>query len=103
MAAPTVASDAVAWSVAADRWEALGYRHRAGYARWRQAEALLAVAAGRPGGRRRLVLSAAAGLAVEHVPLMTHDSGSRPPRADRHEQPRRAGAGRALQPSTRSG
>jgi hypothetical protein len=30
------ASDPNAWSAAAEQWEALGYRHRAGYARWRQ-------------------------------------------------------------------
>jgi DNA-binding CsgD family transcriptional regulator/tetratricopeptide (TPR) repeat protein len=66
----TGASDAEAWSVAAERWEALGYRHRAGYARWRQAEAILAAP---HGGRAAAatVLSRAAGLAVEHVPLMT--------------------------------
>jgi hypothetical protein len=44
------ANDPVAWGVAADQWEALDYRHRAGYARWRQAEAMLAAptAAGQP-------------------------------------------------------
>jgi DNA-binding CsgD family transcriptional regulator/tetratricopeptide (TPR) repeat protein len=65
-----VASDPVAWSVAADGWEALDYRHRAGYALWRQAEALLTAP---HGGRAAApaVLSTAAGLAVEHVPLMT--------------------------------
>jgi DNA-binding CsgD family transcriptional regulator/tetratricopeptide (TPR) repeat protein len=62
-------SDAEAWRVASERWEALGYRHRAGYARWRQAEAILAAP---HSGRRAAatVLSTAAGLAVEHVPLM---------------------------------
>jgi DNA-binding CsgD family transcriptional regulator/tetratricopeptide (TPR) repeat protein len=62
-------SDPVAWSVAAERWEALDYRHRAGYARWRQAEALLATPRG--GGAAATVLSTAAGLAAEHVPLTT--------------------------------
>jgi DNA-binding CsgD family transcriptional regulator len=63
------ASDPTAWRLAADQWEALDYRHRAGYARWRQAEALLAT----PNGKQAAaaVLSTAAGLAVEHVPLMT--------------------------------
>jgi DNA-binding CsgD family transcriptional regulator len=63
-------SDAGAWSIAADRWDALGYRHRAGYARWRQAEALLAL---RHGSRAAAAaaLSTAADLASEHVPLMT--------------------------------
>jgi DNA-binding CsgD family transcriptional regulator len=63
------ASDPAAWSVAAERWEALDYRHRAGYARWRQAEALLA--ASRSGkGAAATVLSTATGQAAEHVPLM---------------------------------
>jgi DNA-binding CsgD family transcriptional regulator len=63
-------SNAELWSVAAERWEALEYRHRAGYARWRQADALLATPrSGR--GAAATVLSTAAGLAVEHVPLMT--------------------------------
>jgi DNA-binding CsgD family transcriptional regulator/tetratricopeptide (TPR) repeat protein len=60
-------SDPAAWSVAAERWEALDYRHRAGYARWRQAEALLATPHSR--GAATTVLSTAAGLAVQHVPL----------------------------------
>jgi DNA-binding CsgD family transcriptional regulator len=63
------ASDAEAWSVAADQWEALDYRHRAAYARWRQAEALLATPYGGRGAAT--VLSMAAALAVGHVPLMT--------------------------------
>jgi DNA-binding CsgD family transcriptional regulator len=63
----TGVSDPAAWSVAAERWEALGYRHRAGYARWRQAEALLAAPYGREGAVA--VLATAANLAVEHVPL----------------------------------
>jgi DNA-binding NarL/FixJ family response regulator len=48
----------------------LGYRHRAGYARWRQAEALLTATRG---GRAAAAtaLSTAAGQATEHVPLTT--------------------------------
>jgi DNA-binding CsgD family transcriptional regulator len=64
------ASDPAAWSVAAERWEALGYRHRAGYARWRQAEALLTT----PHGSHvaaAAVLATAADRAREHVPLIT--------------------------------
>jgi DNA-binding CsgD family transcriptional regulator len=61
-------SNPEAWSIAAERWEALDYRHRAGYARWRQAEALLAEPHGGRGAAAP-VLSAAASLAVEHVPL----------------------------------
>jgi DNA-binding CsgD family transcriptional regulator len=63
-------SDPNAWSAAAERWEVLGYRHRAGYARWRHAEALLAAPHGGR-GTAATVLSTAAGLAVEHVPLTT--------------------------------
>ena len=63
------ASDPAAWSAAAERWEALDYRHRAGYARWRQAEALLATPNGK--GAAAAVLATAAGLAVEHGPLTT--------------------------------
>ena len=99
----TAASDADAWSVAAEQWEALDYRHRAGYARWRQAEALLATP---HGGRAAAatVLSTAAGLAVEHVPLTTRDPGSRPPRPHRPRRPRRAGpARRAPHRPSRSG
>jgi DNA-binding CsgD family transcriptional regulator len=67
-------SNADLWSSAADQWEALDYRHRAGYARWRQAETLLAM----PHADRAAtttVLSTAADRAREHVPLMTaiHD------------------------------
>jgi tetratricopeptide (TPR) repeat protein len=66
----TGASNPDAWDVAAEHWEALDYRHRAGYARWRQAEVLLATPhSGR--GAAASVLSTAAGLAVEHVPLTT--------------------------------
>jgi DNA-binding CsgD family transcriptional regulator len=36
------------WAAAAQAWEALGYPWQAGYARWRQAEALLARGAPRP-------------------------------------------------------
>jgi DNA-binding CsgD family transcriptional regulator len=66
----TGASDPDAWSVAAVHWEAVGYQHRAGYARWRQAEALLAT----PHGHRTeatAALSTAAVHAVQHVPLLT--------------------------------
>jgi DNA-binding NarL/FixJ family response regulator len=36
------------WAAAAEAWEALGYPWHEGYARWRQAEALLAQGAPRP-------------------------------------------------------
>jgi DNA-binding CsgD family transcriptional regulator/tetratricopeptide (TPR) repeat protein len=63
------ASDPEAWAVAADRWDALGYRHRAAYARWRQADALLAAPHGGRGAAAT-VLSTAAAEAREHLPLM---------------------------------
>jgi DNA-binding CsgD family transcriptional regulator len=62
------AGDPAEWNVAAERWEALDYRHRAGYARWQQAGALLAASHGGKGAAAT-VLSTAVGLAVEHVPL----------------------------------
>jgi DNA-binding CsgD family transcriptional regulator len=63
-------SDPAAWSRAAERWERLGYRHRAGYARWRQAEAILAALHGGRAAAASL-LSKAADLAAEHEPLTT--------------------------------
>jgi DNA-binding CsgD family transcriptional regulator len=41
-------SDPDPWAQSARAWEALGYPWQAGYARWRQAEALLAQGAPRP-------------------------------------------------------
>jgi DNA-binding CsgD family transcriptional regulator len=41
-------SDPERWAASARAWEALGYPWQAGYARWRQAEALLAKGAPRP-------------------------------------------------------
>jgi hypothetical protein len=86
------ASDPVAWSVAADRWQALGYQQGAGYARWRQAEAILA-APHSSRGAAAAVLSTAAGLAVEHV-LLTRAIRGLARRPHRPEHPGRARAGR---------
>jgi DNA-binding CsgD family transcriptional regulator len=60
-------SDPAMWEAAAQAWTDLGRPHRAGYARWRQADALLTS----PGGRAaaRPVLRLAAELASTHVPL----------------------------------
>ena len=44
----TGTSDPERWAASAQAWEALGYPWQAGYARWRQAEALLAQGAPRP-------------------------------------------------------
>jgi DNA-binding CsgD family transcriptional regulator len=41
-------SDPARWAACAQAWEALGYPWQAGYARWREAEALLAQGAPRP-------------------------------------------------------
>jgi DNA-binding CsgD family transcriptional regulator len=56
-----------AWHEAVAAWEALSRPHRAAYAQWRQAEALLA----RPYGRAPAteVLRAAARQAAQHLPL----------------------------------
>jgi DNA-binding CsgD family transcriptional regulator/tetratricopeptide (TPR) repeat protein len=64
----TGASDPLAWSVAAERWEALDYRHRAGYCWWRQAEAQLA--AGETPASASAAMRTAAGAADGHAPLL---------------------------------
>ena len=70
-------SDPRLWERAASAWDARTRPHRAAYARWRQAEALLA----RPGGRAAAApeLRTAAGQAAQHVPLSTviHDLARR--------------------------
>jgi DNA-binding CsgD family transcriptional regulator len=70
-------SDAALWEQAANEWDELTRPHRAAYARWRQAEALLA----HPGGRNQpaQVLRAAAPQAARHVPLSNaiHDLARR--------------------------
>jgi DNA-binding CsgD family transcriptional regulator/tetratricopeptide (TPR) repeat protein len=62
------ASDPTAWSVAAEEWQALGYRHRAGYCWWRHAEAQLA--AGQPPGVAAVAVRTAAAAADGHEPLL---------------------------------
>ena len=57
-------SDPDAWHAAAKTWESLGWPHRAGYAWWRQAEALLD--AGQPSTAATAALRAAAD---GHAPL----------------------------------
>ena len=56
------------WSVAANEWEAIGYRHRAGYAWWRHAEAQLA--AGQPASAAAAAVRTAAAAADGHAPLL---------------------------------
>ena len=63
------ASDPAAWSSAAKAWQDLGCPHRAGYARWRQAEAQLD--AGQPLTAAATALRAASAAADGHAPLMT--------------------------------
>jgi DNA-binding CsgD family transcriptional regulator len=65
------------WEQASTQWDALTRPHRAAYARWRHAEALLA----RPGGRTQAtqVLQTAARQAAQHIPLSAaiHDLARR--------------------------
>jgi DNA-binding CsgD family transcriptional regulator len=60
-------SDPGAWHTAAKTWESLGYPHRAGYAWWRHAQALLD--AGQPATAAAAALRAAAAAADGHAPL----------------------------------
>jgi DNA-binding CsgD family transcriptional regulator len=59
--------DPEAWERAAAAWDALPRTDRAAYARWRQAEALLALPYGRAAATP--VLQDAASQAIQHVPL----------------------------------
>jgi DNA-binding CsgD family transcriptional regulator/tetratricopeptide (TPR) repeat protein len=61
------ASDPAAWHAAAKAWEALGCPHRAGYARWRQAQAQLD--GGQPAAAAGAALRAATDAAGGHAPL----------------------------------
>jgi DNA-binding CsgD family transcriptional regulator/tetratricopeptide (TPR) repeat protein len=60
-------SDPAAWERATAAWDALNRPHRAAYARWRQAQALLASPHGRTAAAAPLQTAAAQ--AVQHVPL----------------------------------
>jgi DNA-binding CsgD family transcriptional regulator len=62
------ASEPEAWRAAAETWEGLGCPHRAGYARWRQAQAQLD--AGQPATAAAGALRAAAAAADGHAPLL---------------------------------
>jgi DNA-binding CsgD family transcriptional regulator/tetratricopeptide (TPR) repeat protein len=62
------ASDPAAWSVAAERWETLDYRHRAGYCWWRQGEAQLCT--GETPASVAATVRTAAAAADGHVPLL---------------------------------
>jgi DNA-binding CsgD family transcriptional regulator len=64
------ANDPAGWNIAAEQWETLGFRHRVAYARWRQAEALLALATSHGRGTAATALSTAAEHANQHVPLI---------------------------------
>jgi DNA-binding CsgD family transcriptional regulator/tetratricopeptide (TPR) repeat protein len=61
-------SDPEAWGSAVKAWQSLGWPHRAGYAWWRQAEALLD--AGEPAAAAAGPLRAAAAAADGHAPLL---------------------------------
>jgi DNA-binding CsgD family transcriptional regulator/tetratricopeptide (TPR) repeat protein len=60
-------SDPAAWQLAAQTWQDLGWPHRAAYAWWRHAEALLAAGRPRPAAT---ALQAAAAAADGHAPLL---------------------------------
>jgi DNA-binding CsgD family transcriptional regulator len=60
-------ADPAAWAAAADAWAGLSWPHRAGYARWRQAQAHLHASQAREAAD---ALRAAAALATEHAPLL---------------------------------
>ncbi len=60
-------SDPAAWSASAKTWDDLGCPHLAGYAWWRQAEALLAAGLPRPAAT---TLRTAAAAADGHAPLL---------------------------------
>jgi DNA-binding CsgD family transcriptional regulator len=79
------ADDADAWKKAAKAWEALGRPHRAAYALWRQAEALLV---GREHRAASDALSRGHRLATGFVPLLREmEALGRRARLDLHEQP----------------
>jgi hypothetical protein len=61
-------SDPGAWHSAAKTWESLGWRHRAGYAWWRHAQAQLD--GGLPAAAAAAALRAAAAAADGHAPLL---------------------------------
>jgi len=61
-------SDPAAWDAAGKAWQALSCPHRAGYARWRQAQAQLD--AGLPAAAAAAALRAAVVAAAGHAPLL---------------------------------
>jgi DNA-binding CsgD family transcriptional regulator/tetratricopeptide (TPR) repeat protein len=61
------AGDPAAWRAAAEAWQHIGWRHRAGYAWWRQAQALIQAGQARAAGP---ALQAAAEAAGGHMPLL---------------------------------
>jgi DNA-binding NarL/FixJ family response regulator len=63
------APDADAWQQAAERWDALAEPHPAGYARFRQAEALLGGGGDRAGAARQIAAAHAAATALGATPL----------------------------------
>lgn len=85
--------DGAHWDAAAHAWQKRRRAHRAGYARWRQAEALL-----RHGQRPEAAaaLTTAWGLAQQHQPLRTEITN--PARIARIDLSQPAGPGAAPQP-----
>ena len=95
-------SDPERWANSAQAWEALGYPWPAGYARWRQAEALLAQGAPRASRRRGPGQGADAGQRARRAAAGRRDRLAGPPGADRAGAPGgRRSAGRARRRSRR--
>jgi DNA-binding CsgD family transcriptional regulator/tetratricopeptide (TPR) repeat protein len=89
-------SDPAAWHGAAKTWEGLGCPHRAGYARWRQAQAQLD--GGQPVAAAGAALRAAAAAADGHAPLVTQIRQL----AERARIPIQAAAGAEAPPPART-
>jgi hypothetical protein len=75
----TGVSDPAAWQLAAQAWQDLGWPHRAGYAWWRRAEALLSPGRPRPAAT---ALQAAAAAARRPRPAADRDPRARAAGAD---------------------
>jgi DNA-binding CsgD family transcriptional regulator/tetratricopeptide (TPR) repeat protein len=94
----TGTSDPERWAASAQAWEALGYPWHAGYAHWRQAEALLAQGAPPPRRRRRPGQGADAGRWARRAAAGRRDRRAGPAGADRVGAPRSEPGGPAPAP-----
>ena len=89
-------NDPERWAASAHAWEALGYPWQAGYARWRQAEALLARGAPRPDAAAALAGARALAGGLGGAAADRRDRRAGPPGPDRAGAP--TGRGRARRP-----